>query len=318
MPGYRLKDKYYGGDKTSDGQGFTAFYEALLAPLRHQPHVHFLEVGVWYGKSLAMWADFFGVDGSPSGTCTIHGVDIHLGRFYEHRPELERQGAFRRNTVELHEVDTASDGFEGFARDALPELHAVLDDGCHTAASQWRCLQLLFPRLRPGGLYIIEDIESSAAFFSNSSSSCFGALLAAAANPNYFTSAAVMAECEAATAAAEAAVVTQSERAVQGLQALEAQLQGNGGRRSTAISVVGSAGGGSMSDHAKMERAATQRREEVGKLAATLEARKASARREARRALQAQMAVAREIAAQVACVEVRRMNVVIRKKEAPF
>jgi hypothetical protein len=60
------RDSYTGGDKTSDGLGFTLHYDAILSPFRHKHNVRFLEVGVWYGKSLAMWCDYF-----TSGSCVI-------------------------------------------------------------------------------------------------------------------------------------------------------------------------------------------------------------------------------------------------------
>ena len=82
-----------------------------------------------------MWSSWFD-DGSESGTATVHGVDVSLRRFREHQPELVENGAFARNACVTHEVDTGSDGFEVLAREALPPLDVVIDDGCHTPASQ--------------------------------------------------------------------------------------------------------------------------------------------------------------------------------------
>lgn len=153
------KEKYQGGDKTSAGQGFTSSYEELLAPLRHASGVVLLEVGVWYGKSLAMFSDFLAAD------ATIHGVDINLARWNTHSAELREMGAFRRGAVHVHQHDTSSEEFAAFAS-GLPPLDVVIDDGNHTAASQWQVFTLLFPRLRSGGTYIIEDIEEPSELFS--------------------------------------------------------------------------------------------------------------------------------------------------------
>ena len=148
----RQKDKYSGGDKTSAGQGFTAFYASLLEARRHRPHLVFLEIGVWYGKSLAMWADYF-----TSGSATIIGIDISLTRWHEHRPDLEQMGAFTRNNVRAHQFDTYSDAFASFVCDKLPPPEVILDDGNHTAASQWHLFALLWRVLQSGGIYIIGD-----------------------------------------------------------------------------------------------------------------------------------------------------------------
>ena len=57
---------YRGGDKTSSGQNFCVVYDELFsssrsrsAAFRFQPGLRFLEVGVFYGKYLAMFADYF-------------------------------------------------------------------------------------------------------------------------------------------------------------------------------------------------------------------------------------------------------------------
>lgn len=128
----RERDSYTGGDKTSVGLGFTAHYNQILAPFRQEENVRFLEIGVWYGKSLAMWCDYF-----TSGTCIIYGVDINLDRFQEHRRELERMGAFTRNQLSVHQFDTSSKAFASWARDILGGIDIVLDDGNHAASSQW-------------------------------------------------------------------------------------------------------------------------------------------------------------------------------------
>ena len=96
------KDKYFGGDKASgeglrvcgSGQGFTAAYEKILSPLRAMPGLQLLELGIWYGKSLAMWCDYFD-DGSQKGTATIRGIDIDLRRHNLHKPDLLSMGAYK-------------------------------------------------------------------------------------------------------------------------------------------------------------------------------------------------------------------------------
>ena len=186
------REAYQGGDKTSAGQGFTSSYEELLAPLRHASGVVLLEVGVWYGKSLAMFSDFLAPD------ATIHGVDISLARWNTHSAELRDMGAFRRGAVHVHQHDTSSDEFAAFAS-GLPPLDVVIDDGNHTAASQWQVFTLLFPRLRSGGTYIIEDIEEPSGLFSMLK---LGSLVAAvSARPG------VLWKCREVHEAREAAVV---------------------------------------------------------------------------------------------------------------
>ena len=286
------KRGYFGGDKTSAGQGFTAFYDGLLAPLRTRPHVHFLEVGVWFGKSLAMWSDYFD-DTSAGGTATIHGVDIHLKRFNEHRTELSEQGAFRRNTVCTYEYDTSSDAFGRFVADTLPSLDVVLDDGCHTPASQWGCFRHLWPKVRGGGTYIVEDIESAGTFFEMMSdpSSGFGALIAAVANENALTAAAIAQGREACVGRVERAVASARERAVKGLETLHAKA-------------------GAASAEAWIAEAIRRKEAEI----VACDADKARAIGEARAAFDTTLGEVKRWCVEVASVEVRRMNVVLSKR----
>ena len=54
--------------------------------------MHALEIGVFFGKSLAMWSDYLRPD------ATLHGVDISLANFNspDGRSFLIEEGAFTR------------------------------------------------------------------------------------------------------------------------------------------------------------------------------------------------------------------------------
>lgn len=179
----RSTDTYTGGDKRD--RQFCQFYEKLLGPYRNRPNnaVRFLELGVWYGKSLAMWADWFQKD------TIIYGIDIHLDRFKEHRPALEAAGAFQRCPVQVLEFDTFSGEFRDWISSQQVPMDIVLDDGNHTAASQYHLFELIFPLLAPGGIYIIEDIVEPWDFFFKGASeesnmlSGFAIVFATLANP---------------------------------------------------------------------------------------------------------------------------------------
>ena len=42
-----------------------------------------------------------------------------------------------------------------------PQLDAIVDDASHINWHQIQAFELLFPCLKPGGIYIVEDIDSS-------------------------------------------------------------------------------------------------------------------------------------------------------------
>jgi len=296
----RHGERYFGGDKTSEGQHFTAFYEHLLAPYRAQRNVQFLELGVWFGKSLAMWADYFD-DGSDVGSCTVHGVDIDLRRFHAHRPELTALGAFRRNTVLVHELDTKSAAFVDFVQAQLCGLDVVLDDGDHTPTSQWRCFSLLFPRLRSGGLYIIEDIEKTRAFFGEGMRSSFGALMAAVASRSATHDADEdHHERELWAQREEAKVIAHRDRtarAVDGLKGAVARAGADDGKARQSCA-----------------HALAIKEKELAVIESTLDADVANARGAARAAFDERAELIRNLGRETMSVEVRTMNVVFVKR----
>lgn len=100
-----------------------------------------VEIGVYSGGSLDMWKHYFG-----SG-CRVHGVDIEEScRCYEDA----------RTTI--HIGDQADRSFWRKFRQSVPELDIVIDDGGHSPEQQMVTLEELLPHLRPGGVYICEDV----------------------------------------------------------------------------------------------------------------------------------------------------------------
>lgn len=175
-----IKRKYIGGDKTSIGQNFTKFYDEILNKFRNE-NIKFMEIGIFNGKSIAMWADYF-----ENGT--IYGVDINLKTFYGYRKNLIKDGAFKNRNIEyivsskmetnvnypksndknikIIECDTFSPEFTNIVHNYLREFDIILDDGNHLAKYQYHNFDLLFDYLKQNGIYIIEDIDEPNELFS--------------------------------------------------------------------------------------------------------------------------------------------------------
>jgi hypothetical protein len=241
-----------------------------------------------------MWADAL----QPSAT--VHGIDVSLTRFERHRAELAEMGAFRRARCVTHKLDTASDAFAAFAADesALPALDVVIDDGCHTADSQWRVFTLLFPRMAPGGLYVVEDIEHSSRFFGVREACAFGALLGAAANVNYFSSAELQHEVQRHLTRAEAQVdetLLKARTALDGLRRARESAPDDATARE------------------KLDRAVALKEAELDELSRENDAHRARARREARERLERTLVTAQALASTIAIVEVRKQIVAFTK-----
>lgn len=127
-------------DKASDGHNYTQYYARHFSHLRNAP-IHFLEIGVWEGASLALWSEYF-----PKAH--IVGADIDITRC-KVLPQRCR----------LWEVNQSShESLVNMARHVGP-WDIIIDDGSHDPAHQVVTLNTLWPYLNAGGLYCVEDLH---------------------------------------------------------------------------------------------------------------------------------------------------------------
>jgi hypothetical protein len=103
-----------------------------------------VEVGVYSGGSLEMWKAYFGEH------ATIHGVDIQ-----------EECRAYGGDRIHIHVGDQADRAFWARFKEEVPFIDVLIDDGGHHPTEMRVTFEELFPVLRPGGVYICEDIISN-------------------------------------------------------------------------------------------------------------------------------------------------------------
>jgi Methyltransferase domain len=104
--------------------------------------IHLLEIGVQSGGSLDMWREYFGPQ------ATIYGVDIN--------PTCKK---FEGDRVRIFVGDQADRSFWKRMRRELPTLDIIIDDGGHAYEQQVVTFEQLLPMLKPGGVYLCEDIH---------------------------------------------------------------------------------------------------------------------------------------------------------------
>lgn len=143
----QLMDKH-GSDKGPKHHNYTPFYFKILKGLQNSPLV-FLEIGIGGynfkdrgGHSLRAWEEFF-----PKSH--IHGIDIYdkssidKGRIHTHI-------CSQNHPVQLTNL---------IGTIGSPDI--IVDDGSHVNSDIILSFETLFPLLKKGGLYIIEDTETS-------------------------------------------------------------------------------------------------------------------------------------------------------------
>ena len=116
-------------------------YQRHLARFVDSP-VTLLEIGVYGGGSLPMWADYLG------DRCQVHGVDIH--------PDCK---AHEAEGIAIHIGDQEDRSFWREFKAKVPSLDILIDDGGHSPGQQIVTLEEMLPHLQPGGVYLCEDVQ---------------------------------------------------------------------------------------------------------------------------------------------------------------
>lgn len=106
--------------------------------------VRFLEIGVYRGGSMKLWREYFGPD------ATIFGIDID--------PDCARFDG-QHGSVRIGSQDDPT--FLQAVVEEMGGVDIILDDGSHIASHQRASFEILFPLLKQGGLYVIEDMHTS-------------------------------------------------------------------------------------------------------------------------------------------------------------
>jgi SAM-dependent methyltransferase len=121
--------------------GLYELYESYLRDLTDRP-ITLLELGVLAGRSLKTFANYF-----PNGR--IIGVDIEGGQLdFTEFPNIVFARGDQRNADELDAICAAH---------APDGLDVIIDDASHYGTWSLAAYTALFPHLKPGGLYFIED-----------------------------------------------------------------------------------------------------------------------------------------------------------------
>jgi hypothetical protein len=130
-------------DKSSDFHNYTEIYARYFSPLREKP-IKFLEIGIYKGSSVKLWEDYF-----PGAE--LHFMDITLEHVEYTSQRSHYHVANQESPQDLHRFIEETGGY----------FDIIIDDGGHTMNQQITSFQYLFPHIKSGGMYIIEDLHTS-------------------------------------------------------------------------------------------------------------------------------------------------------------
>ena len=138
------------GRPTSKWSHYLDVYETYFSPVGISDEssdlsTNLIEIGVAEGGSLEVWHEYFG----PK--CRVVGIDVE--------PKIEGKLADGISVL----IGSQSD--EGVLEAAISVLGGsvdiVVDDGSHRGRDQIATFEYLWPRLRDGGIYIVEDLHTA-------------------------------------------------------------------------------------------------------------------------------------------------------------
>jgi len=155
LTAYQSVNNVAGTDKNTT-HSYAELYEALFASRRDSARA-VLELGVYSGASVVVWAEYF-------ASAAVVGADITLThvRFGADHPRIRMVKTDA--TVPAAIADVAAAAAE-LGAPAAQGYDVILDDASHDPKHQVASAELFVPSLAPGGLYVIEDIaEDNAAF----------------------------------------------------------------------------------------------------------------------------------------------------------
>ena len=161
LNGLVFRLEHYKSDRWELGEACFSFYK--IKPLIDQyarfwatrpgfRAAHMLELGLWDGGSLAFWHELLHPDKSVGLDLADRADSAYFRRYVAERGLAERVKTYwatnQADAPRLKHIVAAE--FAG-------PLDLVLDDASHLYGPSKASFEALFPRLRPGGLYILED-----------------------------------------------------------------------------------------------------------------------------------------------------------------
>jgi hypothetical protein len=132
--------KECGTDKSSLSHNYCSKYERFL-PFSHKSKLNILEIGIFRGESLKMWKQFY-----PNSK--VLGIDI--------QPDC-KEIKFPDGIEVL--IGNATD--DGLLSSLQDDFDLIIDDGSHESYDMIYSFEKLFPKVKSGGVYIIEDTVCS-------------------------------------------------------------------------------------------------------------------------------------------------------------
>jgi hypothetical protein len=137
----------YGTDKVG-AHFYTEHYQTHFKKFRSKK-INLLEIGVGGmknplqgGESLRMWKKYFPL-------AKIFSIDIY------------DKSALQEKNIKIFQGNQVDKDFLEYVCNEIGEIDIVIDDGSHMNEHVIETFKILFPKLKDGGIYVVEDTQTS-------------------------------------------------------------------------------------------------------------------------------------------------------------
>ena len=127
------------GTTPFEAHGYTEIYQKYIPA---DKMCTLLEIGVQYGDSIRMWNDY-----NPQ--MIVHAIDYNA--------HLMRYDGNEKFT--FHVGNQSDEQFMNGVLEQISDLDFVVDDGSHYLNDTFSSFTYIFPRLKKGAVYFIEDLH---------------------------------------------------------------------------------------------------------------------------------------------------------------
>lgn len=124
---------------------YISIYDEMFSPYIDKS-INLLEIGILDGGSIKLWRDYF-------TNAKIFGVDIDYNQ--------KARQTLKDLDVKIEIADSIDKNSEFLKSIPDEYFDIIIEDGNHSFEYQYKTLINYLPKLKKGGLYIIEDVESN-------------------------------------------------------------------------------------------------------------------------------------------------------------
>ena len=132
-------------DKNSVHCYVKGYYEEQFSKYKNKK-INFLEIGIRSGGSMKLWSEYF------TNAKSIIGIDVDESVIVNQFKDIEKVTYY------------FGDAYTEEIVNKVPTIDIFLDDGPHTLESQLDAIKYYLPKVKSGGLFLIEDVQEESWF----------------------------------------------------------------------------------------------------------------------------------------------------------